>query len=370
MSKQPETCFTQSREALKRGQERKLPLRVRALGLAVGVCAASVWLGTVLVDQAQHSSDLEILEFASQPRGVQLASLNPTAINLVTQVASAQQSESVDTEANEFRDRFERGGLSPTMVIIPDGTFLMGSTPEEEGHVKNEAPQHEVTIRRFAISKYEITETQFSEFLLATETLRQGACDVYSNGSWSRLSATDISEWLSSVDEPAICVNWNQASAFAEWLSLETGHSYRLPSEDEWEYAARAGSQTAFSFGDEAESGCVFMNGADRSAEQTYRKLIGVSCDDGYAHLAPVGSLLPNAFGLHDMHGNVWEWTSDAWTDSHAADLQPGDKRVIKGGSWFSYAMWLRSANRNAWEPDIGRADVGFRVVRDVASEE
>lgn len=301
---------------------------------------------------------------------VVLAPIKPAETDLFVQSAFAQQSETISADSDFFRDRLENGGLSPEMVALPAGSFLMGSTPSEVGYVKNEGPQYEVAINAFSMSKYEVTEAQFSEFLRATGAVRQGACDVYLNGTWTRKKPAETMDWLSSVDEPAICVTWEQAAEFASWMSDQTGFAYRLPSEEEWEYAARSAAQTAFSFGDDAEDGCKHMNGADRSAEQLYPKLIGVRCDDGFAQLAPVGSLKPNAFGLHDMHGNVWEWTGDAWTDSHAPGELQDEARVIKGGSWFSYPMWLRSANRNAWQPDRGRADVGFRIVRDLAPDE
>ena len=269
-----------------------------------------------------------------------------------------------------FSDRLQIGGDAPDMITLPGGEFLMGSTPAETGHVKNEAPQSKVRMQPFAISMFEVTEAEFSAYLRATKTERGGPCDVYESGAWKRKSDIANAPWLSSGREPAICVTWQQAGAYADWLSKQSGYVYRLPSEEEWEYAARAGTSTAYSFGNDPESGCEYMNGADRSAIVIYEKLIGVSCDDGFAALAPVGSLRPNAFGLHDMHGNVWEWTSDAWTTSHDPGAIPDETRVIRGGSWFSYPMWLRSANRNAWKPGLGRADVGFRVVREITARD
>lgn len=269
----------------------------------------------------------------------------------------------------EFRDEFGPNGFSPVMVIVPDGDFMLGSPSEETGHVKNEAPQTPVQISSFAISKYEVTVAEFENFLVSTQTERSGACDVYEDGAWVRKDNSTSLYLSRDASLPAICITWTEATAYTEWMSEQTGLLYRLPTEAEWEYAAKAGSKTAFSFGDDPDTGCGHMNGADRAAEQTYKQLIGVGCNDGFSELAPVGSLLPNAFGLHDMHGNVWEWTSDAWTDSHAPGEIPDENRVIKGGSWFSYPMWLRSSNRNAWQPDLGRADVGFRVVRSIPEE-
>lgn len=273
----------------------------------------------------------------------------------------------------EFRESFAAGGEGPVMVSVPAGSFMMGSAPNETAHDKNEAPRHRVNITSpLAISKYEVTETQFQSFLKATGQTRQRQCEAYSDGEWRRSRNIPQIEAIHPKARPAVCLSWAEANAYADWLSNQSGHAYRLLSEAEWEYAARAGSQTMFSFGDDPDRGCAHMNAADLSAASAYIDIIPANCQDGFVHMAPVGSLKANAFGLHDMHGNVWEWTADGWTGSHseatgtARPRSGARERVVKGGSWFSYPYWLRSANRNPLSPDTRRFDVGFRVARDL----
>ena len=245
---------------------------------------------------------------------------------------------------------------------------MMGSNSSEPGHIANEGPRNRVTISTpIAVAKYEVTESQFQEYLRRAGAGRSGTCDVYENGGWSQKNPGLYSSYLPGRNEPATCLTWNEAKAYANWLSEQTGQRYRLPTEEEWEYIARAGAQTAYSFGVDASEGCQFMNGADISARQQNRELIGVACDDGHAGLAPVGNFLPNRFGLHDVHGNAWEWTADAWTSSHAPGARTGSTRVIRGGSAYSDPAGLRSANRYFQAPNSGRVDIGFRLVRDLS---
>jgi len=289
----------------------------------------------------------------------------------VTEPVLATYAEDSTGPIREFQDDLANGGAAPKMVVLPAGQFEMGSNRQETGHVKNELPKHRVNISEpFAIGKYEVTEAEFQAFLRATS--RDGAreCEVYENYNWVIKNSADYVAGFSAQSAPAICVSWQEAGAYAEWLSDQTGHAYRLLDEAEWEYAARAGTTTAYSFGSSYDQGCAYMNGVDQSAMAEQPELIGAYCDDGYAEIAPVGALEPNAFGLHDMHGNVVEWTADIWTSSHADDAWTSDARTMKGGSWFSYPLWLRSANRNSLEPDRRRMDVGFRVARDLSIEE
>lgn len=268
---------------------------------------------------------------------------------------------------NEFQDISNGSFPVPVMVNIPAGSFEMGSDRMELGFNKNEFPKHNVTISSsFAMGKYEVTEAEFGAFLKDTGRQSVSDCELYEDFSWVVSARADYIAVLANNALPAICVSWNDAHAYAEWLSLQTGYTYRLPTEEEWEYAARAGTSTSYSFGNAYEDGCTFMNGVDAAAKATRPELIGTVCNDGYAELAPVGSLQPNKFGLHDVHGNAWEWTADTWTSSHGEDAWDSDAHVMKGGSWFSYPLWLRSANRNSLEADRRRMDVGFRIVREL----
>lgn len=175
---------------------------------------------------------------------------------------------------------------------------------------------------------------------------------------------------------PVVCVSWGDSEKYADWLARKTGKTYRLLSEAEWEYAARAGNSTAYHFGNGSKELCAYANGADR----TWRELLKFSaldsheCRDGHARTAPVGSLKPNGWGLHDMHGNVREWVKDCWQNSY--DGLPSDGSafykescsayVRRGGSWNDAGYNLRAARRWWVYPAPGYNDMGFRVARTI----
>jgi formylglycine-generating enzyme required for sulfatase activity len=269
----------------------------------------------------------------------------------------------------------------PEMVVIPAGTFVMGSpdgetpvigldgkqkpgplAPKEEGRGANEGPQHEVKIASaFAAGKYAVT---FEEW---DECAALGACPPASDPGYGR------------GRKPVISVTWDDAKKYVAWLSSMTGKDYRLLSEAEWEYAARAGTRSAYSFGDSyppSKRICEYANFADISLAGVKFQGIMASasdvCDDGHAVAAPVGSYKPNAFGLYDMHGNVFQWTEDCYADNYkgastdgaAATTENCGLRVTRGGSWNTLPGFLRSAFRYGGTPDGRAYDVGFRVGR------
>jgi formylglycine-generating enzyme required for sulfatase activity len=185
-----------------------------------------------------------------------------------------------------------------------------------------------------------------------------------------------------------VCVSWNDAADYATWLARKTGRPYRLPSEAEWEYAARAGTTTTYYWGDSADHGCDYMNGGDVSMVRVlprYRETIAsealrgepgarlIECDDGAGFTAPVGHYRPNAFGLHDMIGNVWELIADCWhealpTDSDARTDPGCTTHRTRGGSWDDYPRDLRAARRGRVGPGYRSNAVGFRVAQSVVS--
>jgi formylglycine-generating enzyme required for sulfatase activity len=230
----------------------------------------------------------------------------------------------------------------PEMVVVPAGEFMMGSPAGETDHYDNEDPLHRVAIPRpLAVSKFEITFEQWD------------ACVAL--GNCPQVSESNMGRGM----QPVINVSWDQAQQYVIWLSNMTARSYRLLSEAEWEYAARAGTATAYSWGDELGKNNANCNGC--GSEWDSRRT------------APVGSFVPNQFGLYDMHGNVWEWVEDCLHTNYegapndaSAWIGQGDcnNRVIRGGSWIAYPVGLRSALR-FWFPanDHGN-DLGFRVAR------
>ena len=230
----------------------------------------------------------------------------------------------------------------PRMVRIDGGTFIMGSPSHERGRYDSEGPPHSVNIAEaFAMSIYEVTRREFEHF--AKETNRAVGASCWSAETWSM---ADGLNWRNpgydqADSHPVACVGWHDAQAYVTWLSGKTGHTYRLPSEAEWEYAARAGTQTANYWGDGETEQCAYANGVSKGMKFSWSASLGVECDDGYEGTAPVGSFKPNGFGLYDMIGNVWEWTQDCWTqkyngapiDGEAWEWEGCDKRVLRGGS-------------------------------------
>lgn len=259
----------------------------------------------------------------------------------------------------EAGDRFRDCEECPEMVALPAGSFVMGSPLRERGRFPDEGPAHRVLVSEpLAVGTYEITQGQFRRFRDAAGHPAGGDCGT---------SEADASH-------PAACVDWSDARAYVEWLSELTGNDYRLLSEAEWEYAARSGAVTARYWGNDESEQCGYGNGADAASRRTNagRRHSAVLCDDGYAQTAPVGSFGANGFGLHDMLGNVWEWTQDCWNKDHEG--APGDgrarergdctRRVIRGGAWNNGPELLRSASRSGNFTDDRRAFLGFRVAR------
>ncbi len=267
----------------------------------------------------------------------------------------------------------------PTMRMLPRGSFLMGTPQSQAGAGKstsNEMPQRRVVIDRdIAIGKYEVTIRQFSFFVERSGYRIEPSCHILQANSFvfskSPASYRDPG-FEQTADHPATCVSWVDANAYVNWLSIETGHDYRLPTEEEWEYAARGTlssdePQLLYSYADSGKDMCKYANGFDASAKKLRPKMPAAECDDGNSFTARVGSKLPNSFGLYDMHGNVWEFVADCWRDTYASPL-PGDcsRRAARGGAWSSQMSELRSAVRNSPVATERASNFGFRVVREL----
>jgi formylglycine-generating enzyme required for sulfatase activity len=262
---------------------------------------------------------------------------------------SAETPDTLPQPGDEFDDC---GGENwcPRMVIIPAGGYTMGSPDSEPHRASNEGPQRRVDILEFAVGKFEVTFEQWAQ------CANDGGCHGYQppDEDWGR------------GDRPVISVSWEEAQDYVHWLSNRTAHPYRLLTEAEWEYAARARTSSPYPWGDSpsrdfanygADSCCLgFASGRDQWGRAT----------------APVGSFPPNAFGLHDMHGNVLEWVQDCYspsyqslpTDGSAHEVDNCRMRIYRGGSWFYDPVKLRSANRLADTPENRHGSVGFRVAR------
>jgi formylglycine-generating enzyme required for sulfatase activity len=262
----------------------------------------------------------------------------------------------------------------PVMVGIPSGRFLMGSPVTESGRFDSEGPQHEVTVKAFALGKYPITSEEFLAFLKESG-YQPDPCNQTLGMGWKSQSGRayppyegDLPRW------PAVCLGWQDANKYVDWLnskarkqhpaSARQSGPYRLPTEAEWEYAARAGTSTARWWGDAIGKGQANCNGC------------GSQWDN---HLyADVDSFAPNPFGLYGMLGNAWQWTADCWHPNYDGAPDDGSawkeehcsRHVIRGGSWHNLPVFVRSAARAGSGRDTGDSDysglAGFRVARDL----
>jgi formylglycine-generating enzyme required for sulfatase activity len=308
--------------------------------------------------------------------------------------AVAQATPSTRAAGARFRDCRE----CPEVVVLPAGRFLMGSSDEEKswaashggskGAVADEAPQHEVLVPSFALGRYDVTRSEYAAFARETGYSTGDGCGrgraIF---KWQKDSMTTWEKpgHAQTSRDPVVCVSWRDARAYVAWLNRKVqpegaasaNGPYRLPSEAEWEYAARAGTTTRFYWGDDDAAAPVH---AWFNANSGCENIQGLFCDHGHPH--PVGAKPPNAFGLFDMAGNVWQWTEDCYdnsysgipTDGHANETASSDStakdhqgaclRVDRGGSWMFPAWLLRPATRERNPADY-RADImGFRVAR------
>ena len=248
---------------------------------------------------------------------------------------------SADWKAGDlFRDCLD----CPEMVVVPAGSFMMGSPSHEQDRTIREGPVHEVRIGApFAAGVYEVTFTEWDACAAS------GGCGGYrpEDAGWGR------------GRRPAVHVGWDPAQSYVLWLSEKTGKRYRLLSESEWEYVARAGTRTPFHMGSTISTDQANYDGS--KGQGAYRR-----------KTVPVGSFAANAWGLHDVHGNVWEWVQDCWNNSYAGAPSDGSAResrncslrVLRGGSWRGTPKLLRSANRSGFPSAARNNDVGFRVAR------
>jgi len=236
----------------------------------------------------------------------------------------------------------------PEMVMIPAGSFIMGSPASEPQRSVDEGPQHRVNIRAFAMGTTAVTFAQWDA------CVADGGCNGYrpDDAGWGR------------GDRPVINVSWDDAQTYIVWLNRKTGQRYRLPSEAEWEYAARAGTTTRFSTGD-----CLSTDQANYNGNYPPK---GCAEGEDRGKTLPVASFAANPFGLYDMHGNVWEWTQDCWNDSYndapkdGRAWEDGDcsRHAVRGGSWDVDGYWTRSANRLNDTRGSRLDDIGFRLAR------
>ncbi|MCI5144241.1 MAG: formylglycine-generating enzyme family protein, partial [Candidatus Electrothrix sp. AR3] len=306
---------------------------------------------------------------------VQLENSNGIGTAWQRVVVDAGIKEIVEQEPVWFRDPLKKGDFGPAMVPIHGGTFSMGDI-QGQGE-KDELPVHIVTVDDFSLGRYEVTVGEFRQFVEDTGYEPKEGCyvDEEKTGDWKEVKGAgwDNTFFAQSDDQPVVCVSWDDVQAYVAWLSEKTGEEYRLPTEAEWEYAARAGTETARYWGDEPEAACGFANVGDAALGLYYPEKKDLhDCLDGWVNTAPVGNLDGNAFALHDMLGNAWEWTSDWYGEEYykkspvnnSLGPQKGVSRVLRGGSWFSAPIFVRSAIRFRFVPANRYDNFGFRLAR------
>jgi len=303
-----------------------------------------------------------------------------------------------------------RNSLGMEFVRIPAGSFAMGSAEDPEALARDfpllerrrfelladEAPVHQVRISRaFYLGRHEVTVGQFRRFIEASGYRPESEADgtggygynpAYDPADSARGDAFEGRDpryswsnpgFAQGDDHPVVNVTWNDAQALAAWLSRSEGHRYRLPTEAEWEYACRGGSRSRYPHGDDPQALARSANTFDQSAAVFWPRWRqhALADSDGHAFTAPVGSYAPNAFGLHDMLGNAWEWVADwhaetYYAESPGSDPQgpsEGSVRVRRGGSWHTWPLYARCTYRNWNTPQTRYTLVGMRLVREEA---
>ena len=292
-------------------------------------------------------------------------------IPLSDRVAPLSRDTASPSEVATFRDCPH----CPEMVVLPSGAFRMGST---EGQ-PDERPVHQVRVPKFALGRFEVTLSQYEAFVVATNYLGAGCSVVEGNASldWSTEASWRRPGFGQEDRHPVVCVSWDDAQAYVQWLGTETGERYRLPTEAEWEYGARSNARARRHWDTRSDTQCDHANGGDLALmNQASDWLMPiVACSDGVAYTAPVGSYSPNLFGLYDTLGNVWEWTADCYHDDYRGAPVDGtawilhgncERRVLRGGSWETAPNGITVTNRFMDDRNMATSLWGFRVARDV----
>lgn len=290
----------------------------------------------------------------------------------LTAAAAARAAEQPPAPGAVIRDCAQ----CPELVVIAAGTFVMGAPDNELSRSNDEGPAHSVHIAApFAIGRFEVTRNEFEEFVDETGYDAGRACRVRVGKDYVLKPELSFRSpgFAQTGSDPVTCVDFSAAKAYTAWLTRKTGKAYRLPSEAEWEFAARGGTAGLFPFPGGYADVCAYGNIADQTLKRELPEQPIADCSDGQLNTAPVGSFRPNTFGLYDMIGNVREWVEDCWHKRYdgapsdgSAWIDGGDcrNRALRGGSWFSEPWYVRSANRYwGWAAFASNYN-GFRVVR------
>jgi formylglycine-generating enzyme required for sulfatase activity len=266
-------------------------------------------------------------------------------------------------------ERFKDCADCPEMVVVPAGSFMMGSPPDEPEREGLREEQVLVSIPRpFAMGAYPVTRGEFAAFVKATGYQVDPGCYYWTGNTWEERQDTSWQSpgFVQDDQHPVLCIDLKAAMAYAAWLSSRTERTYRLPSEAEREYATRAGTSTPFWWGS-----TIYTDMANYDGRHTYA---GGRTGVWRQSTVRVGSFQPNAWGLYQTHGNVWDWTEDCWNESNPGNSSDGSVRptgdcrwrVVRGGAWNYAPTYLRAAYRYWNEPENRSSVQGFRVVREL----
>jgi formylglycine-generating enzyme required for sulfatase activity len=276
----------------------------------------------------------------------------PVLLVLIWSMEAAAQRQQASADAGGAGRVFKDCPACPEMVVVPAGEFMMGSPEKEKSRGKDEGPQRKVSVREFAAGKFEVTFAQWDA------CVAEGGCSHKpGDQGWGR------------GRRPVINVSWADAKQFVAWLSKKTGQRYRLLTEAEWEYAARGVTKATDAHAPFSTGATINYKQANYDANFTYN---GGPQGVYRQKTVDVGTFRRNAFGLHDMHGNVWEWVEDCYKDSYAGAPTDGSAvtsgscslRILRGGAWNYFPKLLRSAYRYATAGDVRLENIGFRVAR------
>ncbi|MCP4419315.1 MAG: SUMF1/EgtB/PvdO family nonheme iron enzyme, partial [Chloroflexi bacterium] len=334
----------------------------------------------VALEPGEHNIKIEKEGYDSYETRIQLAS-NQTVRGVLAQIGGSSKLSTSGAEQQPVKRAVISHGARG-MIRIKGGRFDMGS-PSYEGGRDSDEVLHSVSIRPFKLAKTEVTVGQFRKFTDTTgyrtdaeRNKQKDGCYTLQSGEWGYQAGRSWRDpgFRQTNAHPVVCVSFSDAMAYIDWLNRTSGQRYRLPTEAEWEYAARAGTSTARYWGDSSNSACDYANVYDNAGKSHYnfsRQHHG--CNDGYAATAPVGSFQGNAWGLKDMLGNVWEWTCSDWNTSYegqekqcSGNNHASGKRSVRGGAWNNGPAWVRSANRTGFY-SWTRYDIqGFRLAQDL----
>ncbi|TAF11280.1 MAG: serine/threonine protein kinase [Nostocales cyanobacterium] len=310
-----------------------------------GITIAVVGQWLLVLSRKNQTSEITTSANTPTPQNTPTPEITTSSNNLNSfnfEVVKTDSTGSIISRSNSSANYFTEdlgNGVTLEMVEIPGGTFYMGSPASETQRDSDEGPQHQVTVPSFFMGKYQLTQKQYQAIIGSNPSNFQGE------------------------NRPVEKVSWDEAVTFCQLLSQKTGKNYRLPSEAEWEYACRAGTTTPFYFGESLTPDLVNYDGNYPYASAPKGQYRQQTTD--------VGTFTPNAFGLYDMHGNVWEWClddyadnyNDAPTDGSAMTILSGNTKLLRGGSWLNNASYCRSASRNSYARVNRRSGLGFRVV-------